>query len=158
MTAAVSEFQQAISTESDLVKQFVELLEKEQDVLTNGRTEELPAIAESKEKLAAELNELSRQRNRFLASHGFPPDRLGMESWTAANMGLKETLAAWNRTLSLAASAKDLNIRNGQLIQLRMKYTSQALEILMRKENNLDLYGPDGLSSPPGDRRIDDAV
>jgi len=158
MTAAVSEFQKAISRESNLVKQFVQLLEKEQDVLTNGRTDELPAIAESKEKLAAALNELSLQRNLFLTSLGFPPDRPGMESWTAANTGQIETLTAWNQTLVSAARAKDLNLRNGQLIQLRMKYNSQALEVLMRKENNLDLYGPDGRSSALGDRRIDDAV
>lgn len=158
MAAVVSEFQHAVSKEVNLVQQFVELLEQEQDVLTNGRTDQLPAMAESKEKLAAELNELSRQRNGFLVSLGYPPDRLGMESWIAANPVQKETVSAWNQTLSLAARAKDLNLRNGQLIQLRMKYNSQALEILLRKENNLDLYGPDGRSSTLGDRRIDDAV
>lgn len=158
MAAAVSEFQHAISKEVDLVRQFVELLEQEQEVLTNGKTDALPAIAESKEKLAAALNELSRQRNGFLISLGFPPDRPGMVSWTAANLVQTETIAAWNQTLSLAARAKDLNLRNGQLIQLRMKHNAQALEILMRKENNLDLYGPDGRSSTPGERRIDDAV
>jgi flagella synthesis protein FlgN len=158
MTAVVSEFRQAVSKEANLVQQFVELLEQEQEVLTKGLTDELPAIAESKEKLAAELNELSRQRNALLVSLGFPTDRPGMEAWATANPLQKETIAAWSQTLSLAARAKNLNLRNGQLIQLRMKDNAQALEILMRKENNLDLYGPDGRSSAPGERRIDDAV
>ncbi|MDR1935831.1 MAG: flagellar protein FlgN [Candidatus Accumulibacter sp.] len=47
---------------------------------------------------------------------------------------------------------------NGQLIQLHMQYTGQALEILLRKESRLDLYGPDGRSTTSGDRRIDDSV
>lgn len=158
MTASVSEIRQTVSKEADLVRLFVDLLEQEQEVLTNGGTDDLPAIAERKEKLAAELNDLSRQRNALLVSLGFPPDRAGMESWTVANPGQKETIAGWNQTLSLAARAKNLNLRNGQLIELRMKYNAQALEILMRKENNLDLYGPDGRSSTLGDRRIDDAV
>ncbi len=158
MAPVVSEFQQAVADEASLVKQFVELLEQEQEVLTKGKTDELPAIAESKEQLAAELNELSRLRNGLLVSLGLPSDRSGMEAWTAANLLQKETVAAWNQTLSLAARAKELNYRNGQLIQLRMKYNSQALEILLRKENNLDLYGPDGRSSALSERRINDAV
>ena len=158
MAVVVSEFLRAVSSEATLVRQFVELLEQEQEVLTNGRTDELPAIAGTKEKLAAELNDLSRQRNAFLGSLAFPSDRPGMEAWAAANSSHNEAIAAWRQTLSLAARAKVLNLRNGQLIQLRMKYNAQALEILTRKESNLDLYGPDGRSSTPGERRIDDAV
>lgn len=158
MVVVVSEFLRAVSKEATLVGQFVELLEQEQEVLTNGRTDELPTIAGTKEKLAAELNDLSRQRNAFLGSLGFPSDRPGMEVWTTANPSQNEAITAWRQTLSLAARAKELNLRNGQLIQLRMKYNAQALEILTRKENNLDLYGPDGRSSTPGERRIDDAV
>ena len=158
MPPVVSEFQQAVSDEASLVKQFVELLAQEQEVLTKGKTDELPAIAQSKEKLAAELNELSRLRNGLLASLGFPSDRSGMEAWAVVNPLQKETIAAWNQTLSLAARAKELNHQNGQLIQLRMKYNCQALEILLRKENNLDLYGPDGRSSALSERRINDAV
>ena len=158
MAPVVSEFPQVVSDEASLVQQFVELLVLEQEILTKGKTDELPAIAKIKEKLAAELNELSRLRNGLLVSLGLPSDRSGMEAWSAANPLQKETIAAWNQTLSLAARAKELNHRNGQLIQLRMKYNSQALEILLRKENNLDLYGPDGRSSTLSERRINDAV
>jgi hypothetical protein len=39
-----------------------------------------------------------------------------------------------------------------------MQFTGQALEILLRKEGKLDLYGPDGRSTTSGDRQINDAV
>jgi len=158
MATAAAEFLKAVSDEANLVRQFVGLLEQEKAILTEGKTDELPAIAGEKEKVAASLNELSRQRNSHLAASGFASDRKGMDAWAAQHPEKKETISAWNNTLSLAAQAKELNRLNGQLIQLRMQYTSQALEILRRKESTLDLYGPDGLSTPLGDRQINDAV
>ena len=142
-----------------LAEQGVQLFaEREQTILTEGDTEELPALAAHKEQLAETLNELARQRNEFLYSAGFQPGRAGMDAWLSANKAHHGAVASWNQTISLAERAKNLNLRNGQLIQLRMKYNAQALEILLRRENNLDLYGPDGRSSAQGDRRIDDAV
>ncbi len=158
MPIVAPEFLLTLTKEADLVRQFVTLLEKEQTILTEGDTEELPALAVHKEQLAETLNELARQRNEFLSSAGFQPGRAGMDAWLSASAAHHGAVASWNQTVSLAERAKNLNLRNGQLIQLRMKYNAQALEILLRKENNLDLYGPDGRSSAQGDRRIDDAV
>ncbi len=158
MLAVMREFMQALAKEADLVGEFVALLEKEQAALTEGNTDQLPALAALKEQLATTLNELSRQRDEFLSLGGFLPGRPGMDAWASANPAQNEALAAWNQTLSLASRAKELNRRNGQMIQLRMNHNAQALEILLRKESPLDLYGPDGRSSTPGDRRINDAV
>lgn len=158
MTAGQSDFLEILVNEAALVRQFVGLLEQEKAILTEGKTDALSTIAGGKEQLAASLNELSRQRNVHLAVHGFAPDRQGMEAWIAKHPQQKDAIAAWNETLSLAAEAKELNRLNGQLIQLRMQYTSQALEILRRKESALDLYGPDGRSTEQGDRKINDAV
>lgn len=158
MAGALTDFLQAVAAEAGRIKQFVELLEREKSALTDGRIDELPAIAADKEKLAANLNELARLRNSHLATLGFAPDRQGMDAWSAQHPEQKDTASAWNRTLSLAAQAKELNRLNGQLIQLRMQYNSQALEILQRKESTLDLYGPDGRAAALGDRKINDAV
>lgn len=158
MAGVSTDFLQAVAAEAGQIKQFVEILEKEKSALTDGRIDELPAIAADKERLAANLNELSRLRNSHLATLGLAPDRQGMDAWFAQNPEQKDAASAWNRTLSLATQAKELNRLNGQLIQLRMQYNSQALEILLRKESALDLYGPDGRATALGDRKIDDAV
>lgn len=152
------DFLKTIASEADLVEQFVGLLEREKAVLTDGRTDALPALAQEKEQLAARLNTLSRQRNDHLVALGLGADRPGMEAWSAKHPEQKTAISTWNRTLALAAQAKELNRLNGQLIQLRMQYNSQALEILRRKESGLDLYGPDGRSATAGDRKINDAV
>jgi flagellar biosynthesis/type III secretory pathway chaperone len=39
-----------------------------------------------------------------------------------------------------------------------MQYTGQALEILLRKENQLDLYGPDGYTTASGNQKINEAI
>lgn len=158
MAAPRTDLPQVLASEADLVKRFVALLQQEKLALTAGATDALPALAEEKDSLAASLNEFSRQRNDYLATHGFAPDRQGMDAWCAKHPGQRDAISAWNLTLSLAAQAKELNNLNGQLVELRMQYNSQALEILRRRENTLDLYGPDGRSTGPGDRKIDDAV
>ena len=158
MTADIPGFLKVVAEEADFVERFVRLLEEEKALLTEGRTEALAAAIEKKEALAAELDALARQRGDYLAAGGFSPDRAGMESWSASHPGQTEVLAAWNRSLSLAARAKELNRVNGQLIRLHLRHTGEALEILLRKEDPLDLYGPDGRATASGDQRIDDAV
>ncbi|MDR3300239.1 MAG: flagellar protein FlgN [Candidatus Accumulibacter sp.] len=158
MTAPLAEFLKIAASEADFVEQFVRLLEQEKTLLTEGRTEALAAVVEKKEQLAAKLNALTQQRGRHLAEHGFTPDRNGMTSWSDRHPEQKEAIAAWNRTLSLAARAQELNRLNGQLIQLHMQHTGQALEILLRKDNGLDLYGPDGRSTALGNQQINDTI
>lgn len=158
MAGDLSDFLEVVVREAELVERFVRLLEQEKTLLTEGRTEALTIAVEEKERLAADLNDLSQRRARHLIDHGYTPDRAGMAAWAAGHAEHQETVAAWNRTLSLAAQAKELNRVNGQLIQLHMQFTGQALEILLRKEGKLDLYGPDGRSTTSGDRQINDAV
>ncbi|MDR0577616.1 MAG: flagellar protein FlgN [Candidatus Accumulibacter sp.] len=158
MAEDLSGIPEIVAREAELVERFVRLLEREKTLLAEGRADLLAPAVEEKEALAAKLNELTRQRGRALAGQGFSPDRAGMASWSARHPEQKEAIAAWNDTLSSAAQAKELNRQNGQLIQLHMQFTGQALEILQRREERLDLYGPDGRSSAPGNPRIDDTV
>lgn len=144
--------------EKTRVEQFVALLEAEQAALTAGDTGELPELARKKEELAQRIIADARQRNALLATLCLPADRDGMYAWSMAHPEQKETAATWTQILSLAASAREMNRVNGELIRMRLQYNSQALEILTRKENPLDLYGPDGQSRTQANRRIDDTV
>jgi flagella synthesis protein FlgN len=158
MSEDLSGFQGIVASEADFVGQFIRLLEQEKTYLSVGQTEALTGVAGEKERLATKLNDLTQQRARYLLDQGFSPDRQGMESWSNKHPEQKETIAAWNRTLSLSEQAKELNRLNGQLIHLHMQYTGQALDILLRKESRLDLYGPDGRSTTSGISKINDAI
>ena len=109
-----------IVSETNAIERFVRLLEQENVFLTEGQIEQLPAIVEEKERVAAQLNELTQQRGHLLDALGFSHDRKGMEAWSAQYPEQKDAIAAWNRTLSLAVQAREQNHINAQLIQLYM--------------------------------------
>ena len=151
-------FLQIISAEVDAVRSFISLLQGEQTVLSNGKTDDLPELIEKKNQLAIELTTLAGQRNTLLTKHGFATDRAGVEAWCAKHPKEKTISEAWTTILSLAKEARELNRLNGELIQIRMQYNNKALETLLGQNKALDLYGPDGQSTSPGHRRINDAV
>ena len=155
MTATPEELLKTVASEAQQIQQFVDLLEEEQSSLKEGSTEALPSIAEQKQNLAAQLNNLARRRNDLLLILGHTADRAGMDAWAEE---YPQAADEWSKTLALATKAREINHLNGKLIQMRMQHNSRALDILLRKENTLDLYGPDGKASGQGDRRIDDAV
>ena len=148
---------QTIEGEVALLEQFVELLRREQASLTRGVADDLPQIADQKNGLVIQLNQLSAKRAVFLEASGLSADRAGIDTWCTQAQN-QEAAEAWRRVLLLAAEARELNRINGELIQIRMQFTAKALEALSGAKNSLELYGPDGQSTKPGARRINDAV
>lgn len=147
-----------LQEESASVRAFVELLQDEQHALTIGNTDKLARFAEQKGVLVTRFNSLATDRNTLLTQHGFSSDRLGVESCCAqlpAELGADKL---WAKILTHVTKARDLNRLNGELIQMRMQYTNKALDILLQKDRSLDLYGPDGQTTAPGGRRINDAA
>ena len=148
---------QMIEGEVALLAQFVELLRREQVSLTHGVADDLPQVADQKNGLVIQLNQLSAQRAAFLEACGLTADRAGIDAWCAQAQD-QEAAETWQKVLLLAAEARELNRVNGELIQIRMQFTAKALEALSGAKNSLELYGPDGQSTKPGARRINDAV
>lgn len=148
---------QTIDGEVTLLAQFVELLHREQVSLTQGVADDLPQLADQKNDLVIQLNQLSAQRAVILEALGLSADRAGIDAWCAQAQD-PEATDAWQKVLQLATEARELNRVNGELIQIRMQFTTKALEALGGAKNSLELYGPDGQSTKPGSRRINDAV
>ncbi len=154
MLAEAGVFLQAMTAEVVAVQQFVSLLKLEQTSLSNGNIDNLPEFAEQKSKFSVHLNSLAEQRNTALAAQGFAADRAGIEAWCIKYPEEQNARKAWQKILSLASEARELNRLNGELIQMRLQYISKALEALQSGKKSLDLYGPDGQSTPPDSRRV----
>ena len=154
MTADAGAFLQTMTAEAVAVQQFVSLLKLEQTSLSNGNIDNLPEFAEQKSKFSVHLNSLAAQRNAALLVLGLPADRAGIEAWFASHPEDHSSKKAWQKTLSLAGEAKELNRLNGELIQMRLQYIAKALDALQSGNKSLELYGPDGQSTAPGNRRI----
>ena len=149
---------QSLKSETETVSLFVELLRQEQSALSQGHTDDLPALVEQKNQLAERLGNLAAQRNALLAEQKFAADRPGIDTW-CSRYPLETSVAdVWSKILTLAAEAKELNRLNGDLIALRMRHNALTLEALRGGNQTLSLYGPDGQSMPQGSRRINDSV
>ena len=149
---------QILLLEAATVRQFVDLLKREQASLSTGSADELLALIAQKDKLAIQINSLAAQRNKSLDAEGFSPDRIGVEAWCAKHPTEETASNAWTSILALANDARELNRLNGELIQIRLQYNNKALEALQGSKKALDLYGPDGHSTTQAHRRINHAV
>lgn len=125
------------------LRQFVELLKREQSLLKKDDSESLLSLVNDKNDLADKIAVLSRKRETQLAQLKLPSGRPGMEAWLA-QPGNQHARHSWNLLLELTATARDLNILNGKLIGLHMQHNQQALQILMSATNRASTYGPDG--------------
>lgn len=133
-----------ISAELDVLRQFVDVLQREQAALTDGRTESLIALAGEKVRHAERLAALNRDRDIKLRAAGFGSGRDGVQAWReAANMPIKVQNDLLN-VIELAKESRRLNDLNGKLVADRMQHNQQALNVLLSAARQSTLYGPDG--------------
>lgn len=147
-----------VARESALVAGFVATLREEQDALTHGDTDALPALAARKATLAEQLNSVDGERNRLLNGAGHGSGRTGMAAWLATQSTGKELGTAWDNLLALAREARILNDLNGKLIAMRLQATGEAIAALTQHAQNSALYGPDGQAAPSSGSRIIDSA
>ena len=145
---------QWLAEEAAAVSRFVVLLQREQNQLSQGETGELPALAEQKAGLAATLQRLAEQRNAWLAAQNHPADRVGLESWLDQHPAATDVAVHWEKIITLAAEARELNRLNGELIDLHLRHNALTLHALRGGRDSLDLYGTDGQSRVAGGGRI----
>lgn len=143
---------QLLGEEVARLRDFLVLLEREQQALMTGDIEQLLPLANEKTTHFTELGRLGELRAQALAAAGCTHDRPGMTRWLAQQ---SDTTAEhnWQALLALAEKASHLNRTNGQLISSRLASNQQALATLMAAADQAALYGPDGQSHAPGSGR-----
>lgn len=125
------------------MREFVALLEKEQQTLLNQDAEKLLALAETKTAYANKLSLIINARRQFLATNGAVSDTA---AWIAKHIPVAAPV--WKELRELAARADHLNHTNGEVIQLRLRSNQQALNALMgAARSTSNLYGKDGQHS-----------
>lgn len=143
-TLSSSGIVELISAELGVLRQFVDVLQREQAALTNGVTDSLMNLAEEKVRYAEQLAAMNRDRDVKLRTAGFGTGRDGMQAWrTASDLSVKvqNDLAT---VIELAKEARRLNELNGKLVADRMQHNQQALNVLLSAAKQSALYGPDG--------------
>lgn len=133
-----------ISSELDELRQFVDVLRREQTALAGGNTDSLMGLAEQKLRHADRIAQLHRDRDIMLRAAGLGAGRDGLQA-------IRESAALPRRVqndlvtlIELAKEARHLNDTNGKLVSERMQHNQKALSALMSAAQQSTVYGPDG--------------
>lgn len=145
-----SRFVTLLVTETQQLGAFVSLLEQERDILKQENVEALQDLAVNKSGQARQLQQLSNSRAAILAQAGLPHDKHGIERLLAGQHG-----EVWQKYLTLASQARELNQDNGVAVTHRLSANHQALAVLLAFSDQPMVYGPDGASrTRPGSRHL----
>jgi flagellar biosynthesis protein FlgN len=141
LSAGIAEL---ISAELGVLRQFVNVLEREQTALTEGSTDSLMDLAQEKVRYAERLAALHKDRDAKLLAAGMSSGRSGMQSWReTGDLPVKVQNDLLN-VIELAKESRRLNELNGRLVADRLQYNQQALNVLLTAAKQSALYGPDG--------------
>ncbi|MFD4839085.1 flagella synthesis protein FlgN [Achromobacter sp. NPDC058515] len=124
----VESLQSCMKQEDALITAFSAILEEETEVLVGqGNVAALHEITERKRDVAQQLVDLSQTRDNLLTEIGLPAGHAGTEQAAAQHPQLS---GVWQALLTKSASANEINMRNGALIDVHLRYTQQSLDAL----------------------------
>lgn len=153
-TAAGTQLIAALAAEHAALLKFVALLGREQAMLIENLTDQLLELSEQKSSDALHLGRLAGMR-RALLQENIPQESLHPD---AIQVWLKtycpEGLVIWQKLRAMADRAQQLNLTNGELIQMKLRHNQQSLAVLIKAADKANLYGPNGQHSfSPGSGR-----
>ena len=149
-------FQQEIP----LVQDFLNLLEQENNLLQNFRSEGVDDLVAQKNKLLPQIQDLENQRINLL---NLPEkSESTSNSITAATDNLIAQIddpkisILWEILRELAKNVQELNSQNGNLLGLHLNKTNEILKILQQQTDKPTLYGKQGRAYEESGGRISD--
>lgn len=147
-----ADFAENLEAETEALRQFLQILQSEQEALTQGNIDKLAEFARLKSEQGVRLSQLSSNHNRLLNQHGLEstPENIRQFIQREDPDGKRYLARRWEKLLELAKQAQDMNRLNGTMIEMQLKRNQQALAILQEAAKQTSLYGPDGHSKMLG--------
>jgi flagella synthesis protein FlgN len=153
-TAAAAQLVAGLTAEHAALQKFVALLEREQTMLVENLTDQLLELSEQKSSDALNLGRLAETRRNLLKKN-IPQENLqsdAIQAWMKTHS--PEGLVIWQKLRAMADRAQQLNLTNGELIQMKLRHNQQSLAVLIKAADKANLYGPNGQHSfSPGSGR-----
>lgn len=130
---------------------FIPLLEAEQQALQTGQVDNLPEISRNKSEQLLKLSQFGSNRDNMLRQAEIISERGELTRFL--DSGPRSLRENWDKLVTLAKRAQELNQFNGALIAAMLKHNQQALAILHDAMRQNTLYGPDGHARSIGSGR-----
>lgn len=124
------------------LRQFIEILRREQSALVKADVNQLLSISEEKSRQADKLSQLGQKRVALLSSLGISNSRSHVENWLQSQP--KEIVDTWTALIEAVKTAQELNQVNGKLIESQLQHNQGALNTLVQAANQSAVYGADG--------------
>lgn len=140
----IAEIVSILENEKKTAQLFLEILHKEEAILTQGRTHDLDFVLSEKIKLMNQLETQDNERTQYFTTQGYPTDKSGIQQWLTRLTGDVNPHQLWSEFLGLMKRARQINQTNGQAITLLLQHNQRAYLALQNAAGNIALYGPKG--------------
>ncbi|HQT31292.1 MAG: flagellar biosynthesis protein FlgN [Hydrogenophilales bacterium 28-61-11] len=119
-----------LATERAAWQAMLNVMGEEEQALINGDADLLTRLTASKLAQLQTLNNLASARHQALLAAGLSADPVGMDAWLTQH-GLPEHRDQWQQLCHMEQQAREINLRIGKLIEMRLATTRQALNVLI---------------------------
>jgi flagella synthesis protein FlgN len=140
-----------LEQESSLVEQFISILQREAEALTQTESHDaLSATTSEKNHFAALLVQSEQTREAQLKVLGFGAGKTGLDAACVAHPELQEVC---HKLIDLASQADQYNAANGAIIDTYLKHNQEMLDTLYSLANRGNLYDASGRTKAVGEAK-----
>lgn len=134
-----------IDEESATLGDLVQLLEREHELLVANRSAEaLEDACEARQICMGTLLRVQDERRGLLRLLGLGDNAAALDDLLGRCDPAGELKSRWAATLANARRCRELNDRNGALVNARMRRVEGLLNVLTGERSMPNLYGPQG--------------
>jgi flagellar biosynthesis protein FlgN len=150
------QFSRLLDDEARTLAELERLLAHEHDILVrNDSAEALEEACASRQLRMGELLRIQDERRTLLKMLGQTPDNAGLDAVLRGCDQGSRLRTRWQQCAGAAGRCRELNDRNGALVQARMKRVEGMLEVLTGQRPGPRVYGPQGqVAASPSSRLL----
>jgi flagellar biosynthesis/type III secretory pathway chaperone len=150
------QFSGLLDEEARVLADLERLLSREHEILAgNESADVLEAACASRQQRMGELLRIQDERRSVLKMLGQTPDNAGLDAVLRACDTGNRLRLRWQQCATAAGRCRELNDRNGALVQARMKRVEGMLEVLTGQRPGPRVYGPQGqVAAGPSSRLV----
>lgn len=139
------QFGRLLEDEARILADLEQLLEREHQILVHNESPEiLEAACTERQLRIGELVRLQDERRSSLRMLGETPDNAGLDAVLRRCDAADRLRSRWQHCATAATRCRELNDRNGALVQARMKRVEGLLEVLSGERPGPRIYGRQG--------------
>ncbi len=139
------QFSRLLDEEACTLADLERLLALEHEILVrNESAEALEEACAERQLRMGELLRIQDERRTVLRMLGQTPDNAGLDAVLRGCDQGNRLRTRWQQCAGAAGRCRDLNDRNGALVQARMKRVEGMIEVLTGQRSGPRVYGPQG--------------